>query len=215
MGGYNSGRRWDRKLTTSEYGHLDVREWARRGLLQAGRSFFWPGCHVQVLPPIKVGDRPSRLIVSSFWSNGRAPAVEHKCTVRMEWTRCNYGGFRPWFLCPVQACGRRAALVYLHYRYSGNLACRHCHRLSYRSQQETAGNRALSRAQAIRMSLGGSANCTEPFPEKPKGMHYNTSNRLKWRALLGEQEYLSDCVRFLARKGVNMSKLLGTNETGD
>lgn len=36
MGGYNSGRRWDRKLTTSEYGHLDVREWARMGLLHAG-----------------------------------------------------------------------------------------------------------------------------------------------------------------------------------
>ncbi len=198
MGGYNSGRRWDRKLTTSEYGHLDVREWARMGLLHAGRSFFWPGCRAQVLPPIKVGDRPSRLIVSLFWNNGRGQAGEHKCTVWMEWTRCNYGGFRPWFLCPVPACGRRVALLYLHYRYSGNLACRHCHQLSYYSQQQTPSGRGLYRAQAIRMRLSGSANCTEPFPEKPKGMHDRTYNRLKWRAHLGVHGYLSYCARFLA-----------------
>ena len=30
------------------------------------------------------------------------------------------------------------------------------------------------RTQAIRESLGGSANMMEPFPEKPKGMHHET-----------------------------------------
>ncbi len=38
--------------------------------------------------------------------------------------------------------------------------------------------RALHKAQAIRERLGGSANMTEPFPEKPKGMHFDTYMRL-------------------------------------
>ena len=64
-------------------------------------------------------------------------------------------------------------------------------RMTTLGEQETPGDRSLHRGQAIRMRLGGSANSTEPFPEKPKGMHYDTYYRLKLKALLGEQEYFS------------------------
>src|SRR5262249_6839352 len=64
--------------------------------------------------------------------------------------------------------------------YNGGrlFACRHCYRLGYASQQESAHVRGFLKAQGIRMKLGGSANMLDDFPEKPKGMHSRTYERL-------------------------------------
>jgi hypothetical protein len=71
-------------------------------------------------------------------------------------------------------CGRQVTKLY----HAGRLfACRHCSRLAYASQQESAHERGLLKAQKIRMRLGGSANMLEDFPEKPKGMHWRTYKR--------------------------------------
>jgi hypothetical protein len=44
--------------------------------------------------------------------------------VRLEWTGCNLGGRRAWFLCPAQGYGRRVAIL-----FRGSIfACRHCHK---------------------------------------------------------------------------------------
>ncbi|MGA8696338.1 MAG: hypothetical protein WB689_21350, partial [Xanthobacteraceae bacterium] len=45
-------------------------------------------------------------------------------------------------------------------------------------QQESAHERGLGKAQRIRMRLGGTANMLDDFPEKPKGMHWRTYERL-------------------------------------
>jgi hypothetical protein len=58
--------------------------------------------------------------------------------IRLVTTSCNLGGVRWWFICPLSqsgvACGRRVRKLYLRSNYFG---CRHCHKLAYRSSQES------------------------------------------------------------------------------
>jgi hypothetical protein len=49
-----------------------------------------------------------------------------------------------------------------------------------------------SRAQAIRIKLGGSANLNEPFPRKPEGMRWSTYRRLRRQAEAAESRSLPD-----------------------
>lgn len=44
------------------------------------------------------------------------------------------------------------------------------------SQYEDRASRLLDRAQQIKIKLGGKASCYEPFPPRPKGMHWRTYN---------------------------------------
>lgn len=91
--------------------------------------------------------------------------------IMLDWTKCNYGGVRPWFICPGAGCGRRVGKLYM----VGMLfRCRHCHDLAYDCQRETRQDRIVRRVQKIRMQLGGTADTFSPFPWKPKGMHWKT-----------------------------------------
>jgi hypothetical protein len=123
-------------------------------------------------------------------------------SVHLSWTACNFGGERPWFVCPRAECGRRVAVLYGPGRY---FLCRHCYDLVYESQRESGMYRALHKAQAIRKRLGGSANMMEPFPEKPKGMHWSTYDRLfcehhesEMEQLIGMREWLGKMERQLS-----------------
>ena len=114
-----------------------------------------------------IGDEKPEWVILSYrhrsglgreWEDVQGP-------VYLTWTACNFGGERPWFVCPGAECGRRVAVLYGPERY---FLCRHCYDLVYESQRDNAMYRALHKAQSIRKRLGGSANMTEPFPQKPK-----------------------------------------------
>jgi hypothetical protein len=180
MGGVGSGNwhRFDMKTTTDECQTIDVRHLHRNGLLRTGHSFSlrWSRAGRQIGSVGGVAHDDDR--VTFFYRHREGMGGEWEDvreTVALEWTPCNFGGERPWFLCPGAGCGRRVAVLYGPGRY---FLCRHCYDLRYRSQREDSMYGALRRAQKIRERLGGSANMTEPFPEKPKGMHWKTYERL-------------------------------------
>jgi hypothetical protein len=113
--------------------------------------------------------------------------------VRLDWTPCNYGGSRAWFICPARDCGRRVAILY----GDGPFACRQCRQLAYDSQQDSGWRRSIRQARAARMKLGGSASLAEPLPAKPKGMHQRTYSRLYIRAAGREQAFLAGTLTML------------------
>ena len=95
--------------------------------------------------------------------------------VYLAWSGCNYGGQRAWWLCPAVGCGRRVAVLYGGKVY----ACRHCHKLAYRTQRQQADDRATSKADKIRKRLGWDAGILNGNGGKPKGMHWRTFVRLQ------------------------------------
>jgi hypothetical protein len=178
MGGMGSGRGYQGgKATTSGCYQLDVRKLQRAGALTASASFGWHwsrnGESVASIQA-RAEERPRDPELQSQERRRDWQAMDYP--VRLEWTACTLGGRRAWFLCPANGCGRRVALLYLG--GAGIFACRHCYRLAYACQRETADDRAMRRADNIRERLGWQAGIANPSGGKPKGMHWRTFERL-------------------------------------
>ncbi len=180
MGGMGSGRHWyyGAKDTTSDYRSIDVRRWHRDGLLTPHQSFGrrWSR-DGETLASIRVRTESDRVILTYRHRSGGDDWKDESYPVRLDWTVCTYGGSRPWFLCPATGCGRRVAKLYLG--GSGVFACRHCYRLAYDCQRETDDDRAVRRAETIRLRLGWEPGIVNFPGGRPKGMHRRTFERLK------------------------------------
>ena len=98
----------------------------------------------------------------------------------LSWTPCNFGGSRPWFVCPGEGCARRVAILYGS--GLGQLLCRHCRDLAYESQRMTELVRAKRRAEKAhsRLPLSGT---------RPKGMHQTTFSKLTRNCLEAVEEH--------------------------
>lgn len=199
MGGLGSGR-WGwtaTRETTDAVLTLDINHLRRRGLFATA-----PGWMVsspvrwsrggQLMGAITVkhdGDHPDTLILEyrtrrqgGQWD----PVRQH---IALDRTACQYGGERPWFLCP--GCGRRRAMLY---GLNGRFRCRACHDLAYESTREQPGDRALRRADKVWARLDGDVSkgwAWRSLPTKPKGMRWATFHRLRHQLAEAEHDALA------------------------
>jgi hypothetical protein len=178
MGGMGSGRHWysGAKDTTDDYRSIDVRRWKRDGLLTPHQSFGWQWSrHGEVVASIRVRTESNRVVLTYRHRSGGEDWKDESYPIYLDWTACNLGGQRPWFLCPALGCRRRVAILY----GGGIFACRHCYQLAYPSQREEAYDRMARKADRIRAKLGWQQGILNPKGwQKPKGMHWKTFEQL-------------------------------------
>lgn len=175
MGGVGSGNRWRGKRDTCEANlRIDLRMMRKQGLLNASAAgtLSW-----------------SRRGEQTGWINYRLhpDAIELDYRTRRNggpWHDINekvplirieqpFGGGRLYFSC--LGCGQRCVILYggSHFR------CRTCQNLSYATQNEDRLGRLTAKSARIRERLGDEGGCDDPFPAKPKGMHWKTYERLR------------------------------------
>jgi hypothetical protein len=120
------------------------------------------------------------------------------------WTDCHYGGQRPWFVCPF--CKARVGKLYQP-SLRGILACRRCQELTYVSCQVSKREQLNLENIKLRRKLGARGDDLsgfELFPERPKGMHQRTYQRICRQLEANELKYQS----FMNRRTLKLCQRL-------
>lgn len=117
--------------------------------------------------------------------------------IRLQREPRRFGGGQWYFVCPTT--GRLASVLWLPPGAS-RFASRQTwgRRVAYGSQFQTWHDRALTRAQDIRVGLGGKEYVSlldGLTPPKPKGMHWRKYERL----LRKSEAYEMKCISYLSR----------------
>lgn len=213
MGGYGSGR-WgwhDKKTTAEECRQIDVGRFKREGMLLADQtwagSWWWKNSEGKQTASVDVTSCAEwvQLSYTITYTAGDREPEKINYTIPVAWTPCNFGGQRPWFICPGQNCGRRVGKLYFPcYALSKYYLCRHCYDLAYTSQRENVVGRLFEKAWSIRRRLGGEAGLAYPFPSKPARMHWQKYLQLRGR----HDEALSRAMNLdLVRLGQTISRV--------
>ena len=144
---------------------VDINKLSKTGALDGGENVY---PYVSLSYPFLSRLRSYRYRVDMMMKN---------CTTwklfRVEWTRCTFGGWRPWFIC---TCGKRVGKI-----YGGGifLGCRICYEARYQTQKLGKTSRKFRKACEIRLSLGGEPAIRKPFPERPRGMWRRRYEKLR------------------------------------
>ena len=170
MGGFGSGN-WQRprKGHVEEYPRIDIREWYRQFLMLPSLTFRLTLCtnrnadrEINVYPWFK------HVVITHINQPANANLYSAEEKIEIDFTICNYGGKRPWFVCPVVNCNKRAAILYFA---NEGFRCRHCAKLAYASQYENGGASALRKLKKLMNKLGAQSDLTFSLPNKPARMH--------------------------------------------
>jgi len=204
MGGMGAGSwmRYGSKATVDSQHAVDIRYLKKQGSIGAGNNgaLTW-SCRGEKTGAInyQVKENGIKLMYNSREAKTEDWQVVEQF-VHFNYTSCNYGGKRTWFLCTE--CNRRVTTIYGAGKY---FLCRHCYELNHQSQHENYYDRQLTKAQEIRTKLGGSGNLASPFPEKPKGMHWKTYRKLQLQSMGSEVSYLQSVDRHFRKLSSRLS----------
>ena len=167
-----------RVATVDDFPRIDIRDMKRCGKLEPGASgtLSW-ACHGRLVGTVNYECHRNRLDL-----------IQHseRHTVQFETTPCNYGGERQWFLCP--GCSRRVAVLC---GVGGSFLCRHCHGLSYPSQNEGRLKRLIRRRQDIGKRIFERSDGR--YRRKRKGLHRQTFAQGLERYFVIEQQINGIC----------------------
>jgi len=165
MGSWTSGNHSrEKRLTIDELPSIEVREIAYLPLLPE----LWVSPPFQEVRGLKVQGDES-VVVFGLKSGGKITEIG---AAGLTYSTRNFGGQQAYFQCQ---CGRRITSLYM----SGHsIACRHCHGLLYESQFSSKHEQPATKAAKLRARLGGPPALLKPLPKRPKGMHWETYNRL-------------------------------------
>ena len=144
---------------------LDVLELNRAGLLTGD----WV-----TLPPSMRWPGVAAMRLARFWIVIEYLHQAALQSIQVSWTRCHYGGARPYLHCPD--CDRRAWRLF---RALQGYACRVCcGRPIYESQRRSAKGRKYLQAFRLRQRLGGSRPVLGTIPRRPLRMQRRVYERL-------------------------------------
>lgn len=180
------------KVKGEQLQRVDVRVWARKGLLTGNRFFSWSwnrGGEPTGSIGVKVTPQSAVTLEYSLTYDGERRSISER--VELIYKPCNFGGARPWFQCP--RCARQVAVLYMR---SGRFGCRHCQRVAYSSQSEDVMARTWREQRRIEEKIG------EDW-QRPKGMRQRTYERLMDRLedcqSRRDEAFCLSVRRFLAR----------------
>lgn len=198
MGGSGSGNRWriGARDTCEGSNRVDLRYMRAQGMLVIGSA--------GTLSWSRGGERVGWI---RYTVHRNTLELDYRVRSRgEEWKPVNdqiqferlpqpFGGERLYLRC--KRCCRRCLVL-----YGGEMfRCRKCHNLAYASQNQDACDRASSKAQRIRYKLGNDGGFEDPFPMKPKGMHWATYRRLERQCEFYEDQVARKLLSLMARFG--------------
>lgn len=191
MGGLGSGSwlRWNSRGYLGDNISIDIRHFKREGLLVPGSSFLLRrSVNGVTKSKLQVLAKKDSIVLKYSYRINNGDWSDIKQPVHLMYTDCNYGGERVWFKCPK--CNLRVAKLFLQNPY---FICRHCCKLSYRSQSESVSDRSHRKSVAIKEKLKFDSKRMLPiaYIPKPKGMHWKTFNKLRLQGMKAEQVYLA------------------------
>ena len=170
----------------------------RQGYLHPGETrfmFWWHQGQVTARLGIHAHSDGDRLTLYTGHLQGQ------QTDVSLYYSYPHLGGRRAWFRCPH--CARRVGVLY----WRSVIACRTCHRLRYRVEAETDGDKAFRRADKLRARLGWVPSVAHGEGPRPKGMRQTTFARLLAQYRTAERQTLVASMQLVERMHAKLAQL--------